>query len=78
MSSITRDESVDRKPELLWETVDKIKHSALLSLALFGVLMLLTGAALQTGVWAAMLAIWGGGLILVGGIGYGIIWWKRQ
>ena len=65
--------------EPLWEHVlDPIRRSASLGLATLGLVFFVLGAAVNEGVWAAVLAIWGGGLLLIGLSIYGLIWLKRR
>lgn len=58
--------------------VNTVRSSALLILALIGLVEVIVGYVMHTGVWAAILAVWGSGLILVGLVGYAFVWWKRQ
>jgi len=70
----------DPEPRLapVRDVVETVRNSVLLTLALAGVVMFLAGAILQYGVLAAMFAIWGAGLILVGATGYTLLWYSRQ
>lgn len=52
--------------------------SVLLKLAAMGVVLFVLGAILNEGVWAAILATWGSGLMLVGFGFYGLIWVRRR
>lgn len=58
--------------------LQKIGSSVLLMIAVAGVLTVLTGYVIQTGVWAAILAVWGTALVIVGVVGYTAIWWDRR
>ncbi|MFP8953503.1 hypothetical protein ACLI4Z_11085 [Natrialbaceae archaeon A-arb3/5] len=55
-----------------------IIDSLLLKIATMGVFLVVLGAVLNEGVWAAILAVWGFGLVLFGMVFYGLIWWKRR
>ncbi|WP_226042606.1 hypothetical protein [Natrinema sp. DC36] len=65
-----------------------VRNSVLLKIAIGGVLFVLIGAFLDSGIlvptgelwsiWAAIFATWGAGLILAGLVGYGFLWWKRS
>ena len=55
-----------------------VRNSVLLTVALIGLLELVVAYAIHTGVWAAILAVWGSGLIIVGLVGYTFVWWKRR
>lgn len=56
---------------------DALRGSALLSLAAAGVLFVLLGYVIQEGVWAAMLGVWGAGMIGIGLLGYALLWARR-
>lgn len=58
--------------------IDPIRGSILLQLATAGVLLIVLGAIMNNGVWAAIFPIWGAGLGIVGLSCYGFIWWQRQ
>lgn len=68
--------------------VGTIRESLLLKLALAGVLVVLVGALLDSGlvvpasrlwrIWAVVFVFWGSGLVLAGSIGYGILYWQRN
>ncbi|ELZ15400.1 hypothetical protein C477_16985 [Haloterrigena salina JCM 13891] len=72
------------------ETVfDSIFDSVLLRLTAAGAVFVALGAVLNgitwgsgdgqlMGIWAAIFAVWGSGLILVGLGLYSIIWWRRR
>ncbi|NUB93596.1 hypothetical protein HT576_21680 [Haloterrigena sp. SYSU A121-1] len=71
------------------ETVfDSIFDSVLLRLAAAGVVFVALGAVLNgvtlggegelMGLWAAIFAVWGSGLILVGLGLYSFVWWRRR
>jgi len=65
-----------------------IADSVLLKIAIFGGLTVLLGAFLDTGVlvprgglwgiWSAVFAVWGAGLITAGLGGYLFVWWRRR
>lgn len=87
MSPTQNVDSPERRLQAVWDAVETVKNSVLvqavrnsvlLTLALAGVVMILAGAILQSGVLAAMFAIWGAGLFLVGATGYALIWFSRQ
>lgn len=54
------------------------KESFSVKLILTGILFILTGYVIQTGMWAALLPIWGGGLVLVGTGAITLIWLLRR
>lgn len=62
--------------------IDAISGSVLLKIAMAGVLLFVSGwlldVGINEGVLAAIFAVWGVGLMLVGLSGYGFIWWRRQ
>ena len=62
----------------LSSAVDTVRNSALLVMAVLGVLFVVVGYAIQSGVWAGMLAVWGVALVFVGVAGYALIWWRRR
>lgn len=78
MSSVQRADDSTGVVGSSWKILDTIRNSALLVLAVIGLLEVLIGYVMHTGVWAALLAVWGSGLILVGVVGYVFIWWQRQ
>lgn len=78
MSSTQSHDSPDAGSSPVMDAVETIRNSVLLTLALAGVVMFLGGAILQYGVLAAMFAIWGFGLFLVGATGYTLLWYSRQ
>ena len=47
-------------------SLDQLRSSFPLRLALGGLLLVITGFVLNTGVWAALLVIWGTAILLVG------------
>ena len=64
--------------DALEPVIEPVANSVLLKLATMGVVLFALGAILNEGVWAAILGVWGGGLILVGLSLYGFIWWRRN
>jgi hypothetical protein len=68
--------------------LDAIRESVLLKIAIGGVVLALIGTLLDSGtlvptgglwsIWAALLAVWGAGLFLVGVGAYGFLWWRRN
>ncbi|RDI69856.1 hypothetical protein [Halopelagius longus] len=58
--------------------VGTIRNSVTLTIAVMGLLFFLGGYLINTGIWAAMLAVWGTALFLFGVTTYGIIWWQRR
>lgn len=58
--------------------IDPIYDSILLQLATVGAVLIVLGAIMNVGVWAAIFPVWGAGLVLVGLSCYGFIWWQRQ
>lgn len=65
-------------PEPVSEGVGALRNSVSLLILAFGAVLFLAGFALQTGVWAAILAVWGAALILVGATAYAVVWWARR
>ncbi|RRJ30095.1 hypothetical protein [Halocatena pleomorpha] len=61
--------------------INHLPDSVLLNVATGGVLLFVTGWLLDVGfnegVWAAIFAAWGIGLMLAGVGSYGAIWWRR-
>lgn len=65
-----------------------VRESVLLKVAIGGVGFMLLGVLLDSGAlvptgglwstWAALLAVWGTGLFLVGTGAYGFLWWRRS
>lgn len=65
-----------------------IADSVLLKIAVSGVFVVLFGAFLDSGIavpagglwgiWSAVFAVWGGGLILTGVFGFAFVWWRRN
>ncbi|SEW31227.1 hypothetical protein [Natrinema salifodinae] len=55
-----------------------LRESVLLKLAAVGLLQITLGAIINEGIWAAIVAVWGAGLVLVGLGLYGFIWWRRN
>ncbi|MDJ1433633.1 hypothetical protein [Halostagnicola sp. A-GB9-2] len=62
----------------LSEGVRTVLNSVTLTLAMVGVLLILIGFIMQTGVLAGLLPIWGAGLAFVGFTAYGLIWRSRK
>lgn len=58
--------------------LESLRNSVLLKIATMGIVLLALGAILSEGVWAAIFAVWGIGLMLVGFGFYGLIWWRRN
>lgn len=61
--------------------LEAIRMSLLLKLVVIGISMIITAYLLggdTIGVWAALLPIWGGALMLIGGGLYAALWWTRQ
>lgn len=55
-----------------------IRNSVMLVIALSGIVVFLLGFLINTGIWAAMLAVWGTALFLFGVTGYTVVWWQRR
>lgn len=55
-----------------------LRNSLSIQIALLGVVFVVTGYVIQTGVMAALFPIWGGGLILIGVLSYVAIWRTRR
>ncbi|NGM67755.1 hypothetical protein G6M89_01810 [Natronolimnobius sp. AArcel1] len=62
-SQLTRREAADAAESSVLET---ITNSYSIQLILGGVLFIVVGFIINTGVWAAVLAIWGAGIVVVG------------
>lgn len=68
------------------KVVDRVLNAVSLQLSLLGVVFVISGFAVQfisigwtnTGVWSAVLAIWGTALFLFGLLVYSVIWWSYQ
>lgn len=78
MSSVQAPSNSDGAKNPVWRSLEKIRQSLLLSLATIGVFFVLLGYVIQTGVWAALLAVWGSGLFIAGVGGYSFVWWRRS
>lgn len=78
MSSVRQTSEQSESSGGLWNVVGTVRNSVLLMMALAGALLVLFGYVINVGVWAAIYAVWGTGLMLVGLSGYAIIWWKRR
>ncbi|RKD89207.1 hypothetical protein [Halopiger aswanensis] len=65
-------------PEPVRQGLGLIQNSVSLVILAMGVLLLLTGFIIQTGVWAAIFAVWGTALTIVGATAYAIVWWSYQ
>lgn len=70
-------------------TIEAIRDSALLKLAVTGVSLIAFAVVLQAlvvnpadpglvGVWTALIPVWGVGLVLVGVGGYLFVWWRQN
>ncbi|MDS0223036.1 hypothetical protein NDI54_16950 [Haloarcula sp. S1AR25-5A] len=68
--------------------VETIRDSILLKIAIGGIVFTLVGVFFDSGIlvptgglwsiWAAIFAVWGAGLFLLGIVGYGFFWWRRR
>ncbi|QLC34733.1 hypothetical protein EFA46_010715 (plasmid) [Halarchaeum sp. CBA1220] len=76
MSSVQ--ETRDSASPLDRSVLRTVRHSVLLLLAVVGLVEILLGYAINTGPWAAIVAVWGAGLVVVGVVGHTFVWWKRQ
>lgn len=65
-------------PDPVLDGFDALRSSASLLVLTLGSILFLTGFALQAGVWAAMLAVWGGALVLLGATVYVFIRWSYR
>ena len=65
-------------PDPVSEGVDALRNSVSLLILAAGALLFFAGFALRTGVWAAILAVWGTALMLVGATAYAIVWWSYR
>ncbi|MEY7848384.1 hypothetical protein AB7C87_04180 [Natrarchaeobius sp. A-rgal3] len=64
--------------EKLSRAVRTVLSSVTLTTASAGAILIFVGFLLQEGVLAALLPIWGAGLMIVGLSAYLLIWWSRQ
>lgn len=78
MGSVQQSNEPRESQTTLQSVLQTIRGSVLLMLAVAGVLTILLGYVIQTGVWAAILAVWGSALVIVGVVGYTLIWWDRR
>lgn len=78
MGSVQQSNEPREPKTTLRSVLQTIRSSVLLILAVAGVLTILVGYVIQTGVWAAILAVWGTALVALGIVGYTIIWWDRR
>lgn len=65
----------------LQSALETVRTSFLLQLAVVGLGMIVAAYLLGgdvIGVWAALLPIWGGSLVVIGGGLYAILWWIRR
>lgn len=49
-----------------------------LRLAFYGLLAILAGYSMQTGVWAGLFPIWGAALVVIGLLGFLTTWYTYQ
>ncbi|MCU4742566.1 hypothetical protein OB955_21580 [Halobacteria archaeon AArc-m2/3/4] len=69
------------EPSVVYENpgpVERFKNSFSLKLAAAGLALIVIGFILQTGVMAAVLAVWGGALVVIGIGMYAFIQWSLQ
>lgn len=76
MSSVQQ--SSDSAGLLDSSAIQTVRSSVLLLLAVIGAVEVVLGYIINTGAWAAILAVWGTGLIVIGLVGHTFVWWKRQ
>ncbi|OVE85831.1 hypothetical protein [Natronolimnobius baerhuensis] len=74
-SQLTRREAADAQETSVLETV---ANSLSIQILLGGVLFIAVGFIINTGVWAAVLAIWGAGLMMVGLASHLLIIFSRR
>ncbi|AHG01658.1 hypothetical protein HALLA_04460 (plasmid) [Halostagnicola larsenii XH-48] len=78
VGSTIRETVVEPVYNVLEPVLEPLAGSVLLKLAAMGMLLFALGALRSVGVWAAILAVWGFGLMLVGFGCYGLIWLQRN
>lgn len=78
VGSQIRETVVDPVYNVLEPILEPLFDSVLLRMAAMGIVLFTLGAIRSVGVWAAILAVWGAGLMLVGFGLYGLLWWKRD
>jgi hypothetical protein len=66
-------QSSNRAVEATTAVAGAVRRSLSLKLAIAGLCFVLSGYYLQTGVYAALLPIWGAGLLLVGTVSYALV-----
>lgn len=70
--------SLNRAVEATTAVAGAVLRSLSLKLAITGLCFVLAGFQLRTGVYAALLPIWGTGLLSVGTVSYALVWRTRQ
>lgn len=78
MSSVQKTGETDDQSTDRMELFGTIRNSVTLSIATLGIFLFLVGFLINTGIWAAMYAVWGAALFVVGVTGYTFIWWQRR
>ena len=88
MGSTQRTTDTETTSQFRETILEPIIDSLLLKIAAAGAVIVALGVILDgvtfggegelTGIWAAIFAVWGFGLILVGLSLYGFIWWRRH
>lgn len=64
--------------EGLGRGLETVADSTALKVAMIGVLLWVLAIIVSTGVWPAIMAIWGTALIVVGVGLYALVWWFHQ
>ncbi|SFL44456.1 hypothetical protein SAMN04487950_3776 [Halogranum rubrum] len=78
MSSVQETSEANKWVTRRQGVIGTITHSVTLCIALFGLVLFLAGFAMQTGVWAAIFAVWGTALVLFGATVYTLLWLQRR
>ncbi|WP_227778216.1 hypothetical protein [Haladaptatus pallidirubidus] len=78
MSSVQETSETGDRSNPAIELFATIRNSVTLTIALLGVILFVAGFIINTGVWAAIYAVWGTALFLFGVTAYAIIWWQRH
>lgn len=78
MSSVQKTGETNDGTSRPMELFVTVKNSVTLCLATLGIILFVAGFLINTGIWAAMYAVWGAALFFAGVIGYTFIWWQRR
>ncbi|QLG28833.1 hypothetical protein HUG10_15355 [Halorarum halophilum] len=78
MSSVERASGREDRSWGASTVLGTLRNSATLSLATLGLVLVVIGLLINTGVWAAIFVIWGTALVLFGVTTYSLIQWRRR